>query len=232
MDYNEDVIKARLTEIQKNINLAMKRAGRENPPKIVAVTKTHPPELLNIIKKIGIEHVGENYVQEMLRKIEVHGELKWHFIGNLQRNKVKYIIGRVYLIHGVDSLKLVEEIDKRAKIAGITQNILIQINQGEESKGGLKKDELEMFVKELNRFDNVCLKGLMGLPPYYEDPEKVRPFFMEIRELLEIINRKSLYKERLTELSMGMSSDYIVAVEEGSTILRIGTALFGERVKN
>lgn len=168
----------------------------------------------------------------MLRKIEVHGELKWHFIGNLQRNKVKYIIGRVYLIHGVDSLKLVEEIDKRAKITGITQNILIQINQGEESKGGLKKDELEMFVKELNRFDNVCLKGLMGLPPYYEDPEKVRPFFMEIRELLEIINRKSLYKERLTELSMGMSSDYIVAVEEGSTILRIGTALFGERVKN
>ncbi len=232
MTYNEKAIKERLLQIKKNIIDAMERVERKNPPKIVAVTKTHPPELLNIIKEIGIEDVGENYVQEMLYKMQLHPELNWHFIGNLQRNKVKYIVGRVCLIHGVSSLKLVEEIDKRAKVLGITQNVLLQINQGEESKGGLKKEELEIFVKELNRFDNVCLKGLMALPPYYEDPEKVRPFFVEIKELLENINRKNLYKARLTELSMGMSGDYVVAVEEGSTILRIGTALFGERVKN
>lgn len=230
MNYDAESIKARLVEIQKNISLAMKKAKREIPPKIIAVTKTHPPELIDIIKKIGILDVGENYVQEMLKKMELYPELNWHFIGNLQRNKVKYIVGKVCLIHGVDSLKLVEEIDKRAKSLRIIQNILIQINQGEETKGGLNKEELKSFIEMINKFENVCLKGLMALPPYFEDPEKVRPYFVEIRELMECINKNKLYKEQLNELSMGMSNDYAVAVEEGSTMIRIGTALFGERI--
>lgn len=232
MNYNEEEIKARLVEIKTNINLAMQRAGRKNPPKIIAVTKTHSIKLLALIKRIGIVDVGENYVQEMLAKMESYPDFNWHFIGNLQRNKVKYIIGRVCLIHGVDSLKLAEEINKRAKSLGIVQNILIQINQGEETKGGLKREEVKDFVRMLKDFENLRLKGLMALPPYFEDPEKVRPYFVEIRELMDSINKNGLYKEPLMELSMGMSNDYVVAVEEGSTMIRIGTALFGERTKN
>jgi pyridoxal phosphate enzyme (YggS family) len=231
MIYNEEEIKARLEKIQENIEISMKKVGRKNPPKIIAVTKTHPLDLLGILKKLGVLDIGENYVQEMLGKIEAYPDFNWHFIGNLQRNKVKYIIGKVCLIHGVDSLKLIEEIDKRAKSIGIVQDILIQINQGEETKGGVLKDNLENLIMELNNFDNIRLKGLMAIPPFYEDPNRVRPFFKEIRNLIEWINLKRLYKEDLTELSMGMSNDYMVAIEEGSTMIRIGTALFGERKK-
>lgn len=231
MNYSEEEIRGRFVKIKENINLSLKKVKREILPKIIAVTKTHSSELLTIIKKIGILDVGENYVQEMLEKMKLHPDLNWHFIGNLQRNKVKYIIGKVCLIHGVDSLKLVEEIDKRAKHLNIVQSILIQINQGEDTKGGLKKEDVESFVKTLNNYENVRLKGLMALPPYFDDAEKVRPYFIEIRELMERINKDRLYKEQLTELSMGMSNDYIIAVEEGSTMIRIGTALFGERIK-
>ncbi|MCX7771319.1 MAG: YggS family pyridoxal phosphate-dependent enzyme [Proteobacteria bacterium] len=231
MIYNEKEIITRFLEIRKNIELAMKKVGREVPPKIIGVTKTHPVELIEIIKKLGILDVGENYVQEMLKKMEVYPDLNWHFIGTLQTNKVKYIVGKVYLIHSVDSLKLVEEIDKRAKKVGVIQEILIQINQGEETKGGIKKEGLEDFIKSLNRFENVLVKGLMAMPPFFDDSEKVRPYFKEVRQLLENINQKKLYKKDLTELSMGMSGDYMVAIEEGSTMVRIGTALFGERIK-
>ncbi len=231
MEYKLETIQNRLFEIQKNIEIAMKKVGRVNPPKIIAVTKTHAPELLDILEKIGIKDVGENYVQEMLVKMEGHEYFRWHFIGLLQRNKAKYIVGKVWLIHGVDSIKLVEEIDKRAKAKGVIQNIMLQINQGEKTKGGIKKEELPHFVEEINRFSSVNLVGLMALPPYFDEPEKSRPYFREIRELLEFINEKGLYKKSLTELSMGMSSDYMVAVEEGATYLRIGTALFGLRKK-
>jgi len=231
MGYDFQEIQVRFIKIKENIENAMKKVGRTTPPTIIAVTKTHGPELFEIIKRLGIRDVGENYVQEMIKKMEGDENFRWHFIGNLQRNKAKYIVGKVEIIHGVDSIKVVEEIDKRAKAKCVIQNIMLQINQGEETKGGIKKEELPYFVEEINRYTSVNLVGLMALPPYFDEPEKSRPYFIEIRELLNYINDKGLYKKPLTELSMGMSSDYMVAVEEGATYLRIGTALFGIRKK-
>jgi pyridoxal phosphate enzyme (YggS family) len=231
MGYDFQEIQARFIKIKENIEKTMKKVGRTIPPTIIAVTKTHGPELLQIVKMLGIRDVGENYVQEMIKKMEGNENFRWHFIGHLQRNKAKYIVGKVEIIHGVDSIKLVEEIDKRAMAKGVVQNIMLQVNHGEETKGGIKKEELPRFVEEINRFSFVNLVGLMALPPYFDEPEKSRPYFREIRELLDFINKKRLYKKPLTELSMGMSSDYMVAVEEGATYLRIGTALFGIRKK-
>lgn len=215
--------------IMANIIMALLRAQRSDLPVIIAVTKTHPPEMLEKLLALDIKDIGENYVQEMLVKIERYPGFNWHFIGGLQRNKAKYIVGRVSLIHSVDNLPLAAEIDKRAAAANVIQDILIQINQGEQTKGGVPADSAESFVKELNACKHINLKGLMAMPPYSDNPEDSRPYFKQVRELRDYLNGKTAYKGELKELSMGMSGDYAVAVEEGSTMLRIGTALFGNR---
>ncbi len=222
-------IRERLTVIKERINQSLKNANRVDNVRLVAVTKTHPKHVIEEIYKAGIIDVGENYVQEMICKFDVNLPLNWHFIGTLQRNKVKYIIGKVFLIHSLDSLALASEIDKRAGMKGIVQDALIQINQGEDTKGGKKIEEVENFLKELNNFHNIRVRGFMAIPPFFEEPEKVRRYFRELKQLRDDLNRKSCYREPLTELSMGMSSDFEIAIEEGATIVRIGSALLGER---
>ncbi len=222
-------LKERLAVLKERIDGAVKRAKRDQGVRVIAVTKTHPKEIIQKLYNAGITDIGENYVQEMLSKWEVGLPLNWHFIGTLQKNKVKYLVGRVFLIHSVDSLALSAEIDKRSKAVGIVQPVLVQVNQGEETKGGVKIKDLPSFMEELNNFHNLQVKGLMAMPPFFEDVEKTRGYFKEVRELMELINRKGCYREPLTELSMGMSSDFEVAIEEGSTMVRIGTALLGGR---
>lgn len=219
-------------KIKENIIKAMEKVGRKDFPIIIAVTKTVSPERIKELVNIGIKDVGENYVQEMLSKRPLcNDNFNWHFIGSLQKNKVKYIVGDVRLIHSVDSLTLAEEINRRAGKKGVVQSVLIQVNQGEERKGGVSIEHLETLLLNLNNLSFIDVKGLMAMPPYNEDPECSRPYFKEVKSLMEKLNQKKVYKAPLTELSMGMSGDYAVAVEEGATILRIGTALFGERKK-
>lgn len=223
-------LKERLANIKKRIEESLLRSNRvEDKITLIAVTKTHPVNIIEELYKEGIIDIGENYVQEMMKKMEIGLPIRWHFIGGLQKNKVKYLVGKVYLIHSLDNFPLAEEIDKRAKSKGVIQNVLLQINQGEETKGGIKVNEAEDFIKKLNNFSNIRLLGLMGMPPFLEEKEKVRPYFKELRELIDDLNSKNCYKETLKELSMGMSSDFEVAIEEGSTMIRIGTALLGER---
>jgi pyridoxal phosphate enzyme (YggS family) len=222
-------IAGNLKTVKANIKTALERSGRADLPLIIAVTKTHPPEILEQLLALGIEDTGENYVQEMLGKMEKYPDFNWHYVGGLQRNKAKYIVGKVCLIHSVDNIALAAEIDKRAAAANIIQNVFVQINQGEETKGGVAADAVESLARDMNGLKNVNLKGLMAMPPYSDDPEDSRPYFKQAREIRDHLNKQAVYKNELKELSMGMSGDYAVAVEEGATMLRIGTALLGTR---
>ena len=180
----------------------------------------------------GLTSLGENKVQEIMDKYEPMGEgVKWHLIGHLQTNKVKYIIDKVELIHSVDSLKLAKEISKRAKAKGITANILLEINAaGEESKFGLKPEECEEAVREISVLDNIKIRGLMTVAPNVENPEENRIYFKQMKQLLVDINAKKIDNVNMDVLSMGMTGDYEVAIEEGATIVRVGTGIFGARV--
>lgn len=199
---------------------------------LVAVTKTHSPEEMNIAIDAGVTDIGENKVQEILAKYDKVKPVRWHLIGHLQRNKVKYIIDKVDLIHSVDSLKLAREIEKRAAAKDTTMDILIQVNSAEdENKFGIETDETEGMVKEiLETCPHINIKGLMCMAPYEEDPEDVREYFAEVRE--EFNRLKTIEHERLDfkYLSMGMSHDYKVAMEEGANMVRVGSAIFGNRV--
>ena len=185
-----------------------------------------------IREAIDSEHLsfGENYVQEFVTKydeLSEHKNIDWHFIGHLQKNKVKYIIDKVSLIHSVDKVSLAGEINKRAEKLGIVMPILVEVNLGgEESKSGIEPDELGSFLEKLSELDNIRLSGLMALPPYCDNAEDSRKYFIKLRELRD--NFISSYNT-LNELSMGMSHDFEIAVEEGATIVRVGTAIFGER---
>lgn len=224
-------LQERLKIIKEKIDRAMKNAKREDNVTLIAVTKTHPPSIIKDLFEINIRDVGENYVQEMLKKMDLQLPMRWHFIGGLQRNKVKYLVGKVFLIHSIDNLPLAEEIDKRAAKLGIIQKVLVQVNQGEETKGGVPVSKVEDFIKALNKYENINLEGLMAMPPYLEDLDSLRGYFKEIRELRDYINLRSCYKKPLSVLSMGMSHDFEIAIEEGATMIRVGTALLGERAK-
>ena len=226
-------LESNLNSVRKRIENAAAKTGRDSSEiKLVAVTKKVEPE--RVIKSInlGINTFGENYAQEFRDKFkvlekEVDQEIKWHFIGQLQKNKVKYVMGKVELIHSLDSLSVAEEINKRAENMGITVPVLIEVDTGgEESKGGINPSKLEEFLKELRCLSSIDVQGLMTMPPYFDDPETARPFFYRLREL-----RDSLLASfpKLNELSMGMSGDFEVAIEEGATIIRVGSAIFGER---
>jgi len=212
---------------------AAKRAGRDpKTVKLVAVSKSKPAGMIEEAHRAGLKTFGENYVREFLEKYRklLPYELRWHFVGHLQRRKVKEIIGKVQLVHSLDSFPLAHEIEKRAAEKNIVQKCLLEINiAGEGTKTGIAPDEAASLLREISLLPHLEVTGLMGLPPPFDDPEKSRPFFTELRELKNEINIRKIYPTELTELSMGMSHDFEVAIEEGATYIRVGTAIFGER---
>lgn len=180
----------------------------------------------------GVIILGENYIQEAHEKYNALStyDVSWHFIGHLQTNKAKYAVRIFDLIHTVDSIKLARELEKQAKKAGKIQSILIQVNIGRESsKTGVSEQEALNLIREISPLENLSIKGLMTMPPFFDQPEKVRPFFSALRNLRDKIRDEDLPHVRMDELSMGMTGDYKVAIEEGATLLRIGTAIFGVR---
>ncbi|MEG0391766.1 MAG: YggS family pyridoxal phosphate-dependent enzyme [Anaerovoracaceae bacterium] len=213
-------------------NLKAVQEGIPEDVLLVAVTKTHTAEEMNVAIEEGVTDIGENKVQEILDKYEKVKPVRWHMIGHLQTNKVKYIIDKVCMIHSVDSLKLAKEIDKRAAQHSLTMDVLIQVNSGkEENKFGTSAEETETLIEEiLDTCPNLKIKGLMCVAPIVEELDEVRPYFREVKaqyDKLKNICHKNLECE---VLSMGMSHDYRVAIEEGSNLVRVGSAIFGQRV--
>ncbi len=224
--------KKNLEVIEENICNACKKAGRSRDEvTLIAVSKTKPVEDLQAVYDLNIRDFGENKVQELKDKIEVMpNDMKWHMIGHLQRNKVKYIIGKVELIHSVDSLRLAEEISKQAKKNNVNADILVEVNIGDEdSKFGISTDEVIELVKDIAKLDNISIKGLMCVAPYVVDSEENRPLFHKIKDLSVDIMSENIDNVSMSILSMGMSNDYQVAIEEGATMVRIGSNLFGKR---
>lgn len=226
------MLKDALIEVENNILDACERSGR-NPKEVtlIAVSKTKPVEMLQEVYNEGIRDFGENYVQELADKIEIMPkDIRWHMIGHLQRNKVKYLVGKVACIHSVDSLRLAEVINERSIKLGVVTEIMAEVNiAGEESKFGFTRDEVFDFAEKVSTMEGVKLVGLMTSAPYVNDPEENRQYFREMKSLSVDINEKNINNINITELSMGMTNDYIVAVEEGATHVRVGTAIFGAR---
>ena len=226
------MLKDALIEVENNILDACERSGR-NPEEVtlIAVSKTKPVEMLQEVYNEGIRDFGENYVQELADKIEIMPkDIRWHMIGHLQRNKVKYLVGKVACIHSVDSLRLAEVINERSIKLGVVTEIMAEVNiAGEESKFGFTRDEVFDFAEKVSTMEGVKLVGLMTSAPYVNDPEENRQYFREMKSLSVDINEKNINNINITELSMGMTNDYIVAVEEGATHVRVGTAIFGAR---
>ena len=225
-------MKQRLENIKERIRKACESCGRDpNSVGLVAVSKTVAADIVKEAIAAGVTTLGENYVQEAREKFKalVQYPLSWHFIGHLQSNKAKYAVRLFDLIHTVDSLKLALELDKQAAKVDKVQQILVQVNiSGEDTKSGVSADEAPRLISEISRMENIALKGLMTMPPYFYQPEKVRPFFAALRKLRDQIEQTQP-NVSLTELSMGMTGDFEVAIKEGATLVRIGTALFGER---
>lgn len=229
------MIKENLDAVEKNIEAACKRAGRDRSEvTLIAVSKTKPIEDLMEAYNAGIRVFGENKVQELTYKIEhMPDDIHWHMIGHLQRNKVKYIVGKVDLIHSVDKIELAEEIDKRAKALGIVQDILIEVNiADEESKGGVAADKAKELYVNIQKLSYVNVRGVMCIAPNVDDPESNRQYFVNLRKILVDIMSIMLDNSRVDVMSMGMTGDYEVAMEEGSTMIRVGTGIFGARQYN
>ena len=228
----EDYIKSNIEEVRKRVEKAALKSGR-NPGdiKIIGVTKTVDTDRIMKAIDAGIVDLGENRVQELLEKYDkINRKCRWHLIGHLQTNKVKYIIDKVSLIHSVDRIELVQEIQKRAEKIGRIVDVLVQVNVAEEeSKFGIRTSEALDFVKEVSRFENIKVRGLMTIAPLVENPETVRYVFRELRKLLIDIRQENIDNINMDFLSMGMSNDFEIAVEEGSNMIRVGTAIFGRR---
>ena len=221
-----------LKSVMDRIAAAAKRAGRDPASvKLVTVSKTVGIERIREAVAAGAAILGENRVQEANKKIEALGKVaSWHLIGHLQTNKAKYAVRLFDLIHSVDNLELAREIDRQAAKIGKVQDILIEISiAGEASKAGMAVKGAPALVAEAARLNNVSVKGLMTMPPYSENPEDSRPYFSVLRELAETIAKGNIPSVSMRELSMGMSGDFEVAIGEGSTLVRVGTAIFGGR---
>lgn len=221
-----------LETVEKRIQAACERSGRKREEvTLIAVSKTKPVEMLQEAYDHGMRYFGENKVQELVDKYEVMPEdIHWQMIGHLQRNKVKYIVDKASLIHSVDSLRLAETIDKEAEKKGVTANILIEVNMAkEDTKFGLMPEDVRGFVKEVSKFQNIRVKGLMTIAPFVEDPEENRVHFANLRKLSVDIEKEKVNNVTMSILSMGMTNDYEVAIEEGATMVRVGTGIFGER---
>ena len=229
------MLKENLSVVEENIKKACEKAGRDrNEVTLIAVSKTKPVEMLEEVYDTGIRNFGENKVQEMCEKMDVlPKDIKWHMIGHLQRNKVKYIAGRTELIHSVDTYRLAEEINIQAKKKNIIIPILVEVNiAGEESKFGTSAEDAMLLVEDISKLENVRIKGLMTIAPYVEDAEENRPYFRKIKQLAVDIANKNIDNVFMEILSMGMTGDYMVAIEEGSTMVRVGTGIFGARNYN
>jgi PLP dependent protein len=223
-----NTVASRYEAIRRQVADAADCVGR-NPDEvlIVGVTKTHGIDVIRHACEAGIEDFGENRVQEFLGKYGLFPTAHWHFIGSLQTNKVKDIVGKAYLIHSVDSVKLLAEIDKRAQAAGVVQQVLLEVNiSGEESKHGFVSADVREALIEASHMPGVAVRGLMTMAPFGR-PEDARWVFRELRELRDSLREMPLNGVELHELSMGMSNDFRVAVEEGATIVRVGNAIFG-----
>ena len=219
-----------LAAVRASIESAAHAAGRQPEAiQLLAVSKRKPNEAIVAAYEAGQRHFGENYGQELIRKAGQLADLtgiRWHHIGAVQRNKVRQLIPHIHLLHAVDRERLVREIDKRSQTAGRKAQVLVQVNiAGEDTKSGCTPDELPSLLATLDACEHVAVRGLMTMPPYQKDPEQVRPYFRRLRELRDEHGGAA----ELPELSMGMSHDFAVAIEEGATIIRVGTAIFGAR---
>jgi hypothetical protein len=218
--------------IRETITTAARRSGRSpSAVRLMAVTKTVDDARIGEAIRAGVEIIGENYVQEARRKIEAVGKsCEWHLIGHLQTNKAKYAVHLFDMIHSVDRMELATELDRRARAAGRVMPILIEVNAaGEETKSGVPLDAAPDLVRSAAALENLEIRGLMTMPPWFDDPEEARPHFRSLRELRDRIAAQAIARVEMRELSMGMTGDYAVAVEEGATIVRVGRGIFGER---
>jgi hypothetical protein len=225
-------IAANIDEIKYRIALAAARASRDpGEIKLMAVTKTVAPERVKEAIDAGITLFGENYVQEAREKIPALGKnVQWHMIGHLQTNKAKYVVHLFNCVQSVDRLELAQELDKRARITGCKIDVLIEVNvSGEQTKSGIAASETINLVKNVSALENISVRGLMSMPPFSDNPEDSRPYFRALKEISRQISQARIPRVMMAELSMGMTDDFEVAIEEGATIVRIGRAIFGER---
>ena len=225
-------IESHLTEVQRRIDLAARAAGRDPATiRLVAVSKTRPAGDVDEARRAGQLVFGENYVQELVEKVKAVGEpVEWHFIGHLQSNKVRQIAGLVSMIHSVDRLSLAVEINRQWGKLCSCCDILVQVNiSGEATKSGTSQEEALQLVRDISILPNLRIRGLMTMPPFFDDPEAARPFFTELKRLSLLIEREQISGVEMLELSMGMSGDFEAAIQEGATLVRVGTSIFGVR---
>jgi len=227
--------------IKKNWLDTQKKIEKANPDgkeiTVIAVTKTHTIEVIEKALSLGLMEIGENKAQEFVEKFESlegrENEINWHMIGHLQRNKVKYVIGKTKLIHSLDSMRLAKEIEKRGESEGLSVDTLLQVNAAkEDAKYGIFMEDVKSFLKNIEDFQHLKIRGLMTMAPYYEDPEKTRDCFRKLKNMFEDLKKEEYNNVSMDYLSMGMSNDFEVAIEEGSNMVRLGRTLFGERPKS
>ena len=226
------MVRENMEDVKERIRVACGRAGRpQSDVTLIAVSKTKPLEFVREAYEAGARDFGENKVQDLLDRIDaLPSDIRWHMIGHLQRNKVKYIIGKVAMIHSVDSLRLAEEISRESVKHQVDTDILIEVNvAGEESKFGVSVEEAPQLVEDISRMPAVHVRGLMTIAPFVENAEENRQYFRKLKQLSVDIERKNIDNVNMTALSMGMTGDYSVAIEEGATCVRVGTGIFGER---
>ncbi len=226
-------MKERLDAIADRIRKAALAGGRDpGAVRLVSVSKTVPADRVRTAVEAGATILGENYIQEARKKFNdlIDLPVSWHFIGHLQSNKAKYAVRLFDLIHSVDSLKLARALDKSAGKNAKVQEILIQVNISREaSKSGAAEEETATLIREIGRLENLSVRGLMTMPPFFDDPDRARPYFQALRSLRDGISAMNIPNVSMEELSMGMTGDFEAAVEEGATLVRVGTAIFGER---
>ena len=225
-------IEKNLDIIREKINFACEKVKRSNDVILLAATKMNDADRINFAISKGLKYIGENKVQELLEKYDKIDKenVVIHFIGHLQSNKVKYIIDKVDMIQSLDSVSLAKEIDRQAKKHNKIMDVLVEINaEGEESKSGVSPENVEEFLMQISEFDNIRVKGLMSIPPIMTDEEAQRKIFRKIYQIYVDISQKNIHNISMTYLSLGMSDDYDIAIEEGANLVRVGTALFGKR---
>lgn len=226
------MIQENIELVQYNIENICKSINQDSSQvTLIAVSKTKPVEMVQEAYEAGIRDFGENKVQELCNKYEqMPKDIRWHMIGHLQRNKVKYVIDKAYLIHSVDSIRLAEEISKEALKKQLVVNILVEVNVAkEDSKFGTSLEESEYLIREIAKLPGIQIKGLMTIAPFVENAEDNRSYFTRLKQLSVDINKKNIDNVSMDILSMGMTGDYMVAIEEGATYVRVGTGIFGER---
>ncbi len=224
-----------LKEVEKNIMEACKKSGRDrNEVTLIAVSKTKPISMIEEAYETGIREFGENKPQELRDKYqELPKDIHWHMIGHLQRNKVKYVVGNASLIHSVESIRLAEAINQEAEKKDIVMPVLVEVNVAEEeSKFGITVSDCETFIREIAKLEHISVQGLMTIAPFVENAEDNRKYFAKLRELSVDIAAKNIDNVSMCNLSMGMTGDYQVAIEEGATMVRVGTGIFGHRNYN